>query len=277
VNSVHSLAGGTPVTLGTYPSHALVLVNTVPFGGTIINANHVVTSCRIVLNNERHLLPIAQFSIRAGSITYNEGFVTLVTAVFPHPEFDPWILTNDVAVLRTANNFPFNINIPSPPVAQAIFNERPLADGTPCFVVGFNQPTPAVTNPPLQQLEQPILNRDTVCNAVANHAGSVSETMICAGNPLTTPGICDSTIGGGIYCNGIFSGIATSGAVCGGTLNSPGIYTQLRPHIQWINTQLTRQQIPVAGPTPPPGVSAGILSTVTSTMLICLALLFTKL
>lgn len=79
------------------------MVNSVPFGGTIVHTNHVVTSCRIVFNNQNHLLPLNQFVIRAGSITFLGGSSTTVTAVFPHPEFDPWTFNNDVAVLRVCS------------------------------------------------------------------------------------------------------------------------------------------------------------------------------
>lgn len=80
---------------------ALVLVNNQPRGGTVVNANHIVTSCRNVLNDDNHLLAPAAFSVRVGSIAFGEGgFTSPIIAVFPHPEFNPWTLQNDVAVLR---------------------------------------------------------------------------------------------------------------------------------------------------------------------------------
>lgn len=39
-------------------------------------------------------------------------------------------------------------------------------------------------------------------------------------------GICNSTLGGGIYCLGNFTGIASSGSACG-LANSPAVYTQV--------------------------------------------------
>lgn len=62
--------------------------------------NHVVTSARIVFTDQNLLRPVAQFAIRAGSITFLDGFATTVIAVFPHPEFDPWTFNDDIAVLR---------------------------------------------------------------------------------------------------------------------------------------------------------------------------------
>lgn len=275
VNSVHSLLGGQAAVAGAFPSHALVLVNNQPRGGTVVNANHIVTSCRNVLNDDNHLLAPAAFSVRVGSIAFGEGgFTSPIIAVFPHPEFNPWTLQNDVAVLRTVNPIPFGPVVPTPNVAPAVFNERVVADQTNCIVVGFNAPVAGVA--PLQQLTQPILNRDTGCNVEAIHNGRVLESMFCAGTTAATSGICATTIGGGIYCNGNFTGIATSGDQCG-TANSPSIYTQVRHHIQWITAQYTRTQIPQPGATPPPGVSAGIISTVASSLLISAALLLSKL
>jgi len=276
VNSVHSLQGGQNVALGAFPSHALVLVSNAPFGGTIINANHIVTACGIVLNAENHLIALNTVTVRVGSITFTEGTPSGVVAIFPHPEYNPTTFNHDVAVLRTAVNFVFNQVIPRPPIAPAVMNSRVIADGSACQAVGFNAPA-AGANPPLQSLAQPFLNRDTACNANNVHNGRVLETMSCAGAiPGTNSGICPSTRGGGIYCNGIFTGIASSGLGCGAA-NSPGVYTQVRHHITWINAQLTRNQIPQPGATPPPGLSAGSFLMVTSTLLMCLAFLSTKL
>lgn len=74
----------------------------VPFGGTIINANHVVTSCWVVFDEQNLLRPVGQFVLRAGGITFNEGTANQVAAIFPHPEYNPWTLNNDVAVLRVS-------------------------------------------------------------------------------------------------------------------------------------------------------------------------------
>lgn len=81
------------------------MVNTVPFGGTIVNVNHVVTSCRIAFTTDNLLRPLAQFVVRAGSVTFLEGVTSQVTAVFPHPECNLWTFDNDVAVLRVGFSF----------------------------------------------------------------------------------------------------------------------------------------------------------------------------
>lgn len=80
---------------------------------------------------------------------------------------------------------------------------------------------------PLLQLTQEIRSRDGICNTAGNHNGCALETMLCAGITGAGQGICNSTRGGGIYCDGIFAGIASSGLGCG-IADSPGLYTQVR-------------------------------------------------
>jgi trypsin len=275
VNSVYSLHNGQNVVVGQYPAHALVLVSNNPFGGAIINPTHVLTACGNVLNAQNNLIPINTVTVRVGSVAFTEGIVSTVSAIFPHPEYNPWTFNHDIAVLRTVATFQFNFTIPNPNIAPAILNERVIGDTSSCWVVGFVIPSAGNLNPPLQHVEQPILNRDIPCNEQINHNGRVLGTMICAGVTTAASGICPSTRGGGLYCNGNLTGIASSGFGCS-TANSPGIYTEVRQHLPWINAQLTRTQIPAEGTTPIPGSTASI-SVVTSSLLMCLAFLLTKL
>lgn len=52
--------------------------------------------------------------------------------------------------------------------------------------------------------------------------------MICAGSPINSEGgMCASTRGGGLYCNGLFVGVASFGFGCGAQPSTPGVYTQV--------------------------------------------------
>lgn len=125
--------------------------------------------------------------------------------------------------------FVFNLDIANPPINAAIRTERLIPDGTSCYVLGWNPPTPAIVIQPLQRLMVPILNRDSVCNTPAVHNGQLREPMICAGHVTAVEGgICESTRGGGLYCNNILVGVASFGFGCGTVANQPGVYTQVR-------------------------------------------------
>lgn len=71
-------------------------------GGTIVNANHIVTSARCVLNDENHLIASTQVTVRAGVIILvpDSAATTTVVAIFPHPLYNPFTEEHDIAVLR---------------------------------------------------------------------------------------------------------------------------------------------------------------------------------
>lgn len=60
----------------------------------------------------------------------------------------------------------------------------------------------------------------------ATLARRIVQLNLLTGDLLATSGICDSTRGGGLYCFGNFTGIASSGTLCG-QINQPGVYTQV--------------------------------------------------
>jgi trypsin len=157
-------------------------------GGTILNANHVLTSGSCVLNANNNLIAASQLFVRGGDLFLGATATTPVLLVYVHPLFNPFTHVNDLAVLRTATN----INLQSG-LAVASFNYDIVADLTECLIPGWN----AVTNPPqhnLQYLVQPILNRDE-CNTI--HRGRIDETMLCAGVVLPNSGVCP--VGGRIF------------------------------------------------------------------------------
>lgn len=219
-----------------------------------MNVNHVVTAARCVFNIQTHLIAANLVTVRSGvvDLATNPPRVNVV-AIFPHPQYNPFTNQNNVAVLRVANNFQFPAG-GNPALAAANMAEIIIPDAENCRVSGWN-PTNVQPNPILQALiNVPVMNRD-ICNTVAVHMGRVGESMLCAGNVAPNIGVCPATQGGGLICtinnNNLFVGVLTGGFGCGAA-NSPGIYTQVRVHRQWILQQFNRNDVPAAGPTPAP-------------------------
>lgn len=94
--------------------------------------------------------------------------------------------------------------------------------------------------------------------------------MLCAGLTTTGAGVCQGNRGAGLYCNGLLEGILSSGfgklykyysiketlilqikniLIGCGAANNPGVYSQTRYYLPWIQEQVRRQDIP------PPNVS----------------------
>lgn len=113
-----------------------------------------------------------------------------------------------------------------------------------CLVVAWN------TNNGFQQaLDVPIINRDQ-CNTLPLNFGRVAESSLCAGIIGTGSGVCEFNRGASLYCNNRFEGVLSSGYSCGTVANNPGVYTQIRFFMPWIEEQVRRQDIPPANVSP---------------------------
>lgn len=73
---------------------------------------------------------------------------------------------------------------------------------------------------------------------------------MCAGILTTGSGVCQFNRGGALFCNNRLEGILSSGFSCGTVANTPGVYTQIRFYIPWIEEQMRRQDIPPGNVSP---------------------------
>ncbi|XP_316523.5 trypsin [Anopheles gambiae] len=245
------IAGGTNAVNGQFPSIVAVGLPAPPnnafCGGVILNENHVLTAARCVLTPQNTLLFANQLNILSGMLQLNFGAPRIgITAVYVHPQYNPFTFEHNIAVLRTSSNFFFPV-VPVPNVDFAQFYEEIAFDGQPCQVVGWNNGT---ATPVQQFINAPILNRDT-CNGLAVHLGNIRESMVCAGATNAGPGVCASNLGTGLFCEGRLAGILSTGLGCG-QANNPGVYTQIRYYLPWIREQFSRQDIPLGGTSPIP-------------------------
>uniref|UniRef100_A0A182QPL8 Peptidase S1 domain-containing protein n=1 Tax=Anopheles farauti TaxID=69004 RepID=A0A182QPL8_9DIPT len=245
------IAGGTNTVNGQFPSIVAVGVPAPPnnafCGGVILNENHVLTSARCVLTAQNTLLFPNQLNIISGMLQLNFAAPRIgITAVYVHPQYNPFTFEHNLAVLRTSSNFFFPVQ-PIPNLDFALLYEEVPFDGQPCQAAGWNN---ATASPVQQFISVPILNRDT-CNGLAIHLGNIREAMVCAGGTNAGPGVCASNLGTGLFCEGRLAGILSTGLGCG-QANSPGVYMQIRFYLPWIREQFARQDIPVGGTSPIP-------------------------
>ncbi|XP_058065897.1 trypsin alpha-3-like [Anopheles bellator] len=247
------IASGTNAVLGQFASVVAVGLPAPPTnafcGGVILNENHVLTAAICVLTPQHTLLETSAVTILSGALQLNFAADRIgISAMYVHPQYNPYTLENNVAVLRTNTSFLFPV-VPVPSLEVATIYEEVMFDGQACQVVGWANGT---ATPVQQFINTPILNRDT-CNELVVNFGRVQDSMVCAGTTGTGPGVCASNQGTGLFCEGRLAGILVTGLGCG-QANNPGIYAQLRYYLPWIREQFTRQDIPVAGSSPIPAL-----------------------
>ena len=262
---VSALSGGRNANVAEFPAFVGIILptNNQICGASIFNRNHVLTIANCMLNTNNLLLAPNQISIVSGTNTLNFALPrTQVQAIYVHPAFNPFTFENDIAVVRTLTDFIFP-QVPTPLTAPAeissrigeIYFQRNLLkknnfiilsafDTENCIVAAWN------TNNNLQQaLAVPIINRD-ICNSLAANFGRIAESMLCAGSTGTGSGACNFNRGGSLYCNNRLEGVLNSGFSCGTLANTPGVYTQVRYYLDWIDEQVSRQDIPPANVSP---------------------------
>ncbi|KAL1391562.1 hypothetical protein pipiens_003140 [Culex pipiens pipiens] len=245
------ISGGANAVLGQFPSVVAVGVPAPPnnafCGGVILNVNHVLTAARCMLTAQNTLHFPNQVGILAGMLQLNFAAARIpAAAIYVHPAYNPFTFENNIAVIRTAQNFfPPEVALPNVAFAQLAL-DIPF-DGEGCQVAGWNNATAS----PIQQfINVPVLNRDT-CNGLAVHLGRIRESMICVGVTAANPSVCASNAGTPLFCNGRVAGILSTGFGCG-TANNPGVYSQIRFFQGWIEQQFQRQDIPQGGTSPIP-------------------------
>jgi secreted trypsin-like serine protease len=249
-NILPRVIGGTPAVVGQAPSVVSIRVplqvgaTTQTYcTGTIVNVNHVVTSCLCVQTSTFLLVNPFWFTITAGDLnivspSYGR-FTTNATHIYTHPAYTFTPRANDIAVMRTSQPFPFPHNT----IDFAVRNIRPLTTGHNCRFTGWgvNAPGAELVQPLQQVLPANILDR-ALCNAAGVHPG-IQDNMICAGILGANSGVCMGGQGGPLFCNvdgwWEFTGVLTLGLGCG-VQNTPGVYMQVREFNAWIDQQFTR-------------------------------------
>uniref|UniRef100_A0A182JGD9 Uncharacterized protein n=1 Tax=Anopheles atroparvus TaxID=41427 RepID=A0A182JGD9_ANOAO len=244
------LIGGGPATIGQFPAQVGIQIGTTLFcGGSILNQNHVLTAASCVLDANNNLVAANQLTVRAGVLQIDASAPALtVQRIFPHQHFNPWTFENDIAVLRMTVNFSFPL-VALPNMGPAELNHHIVRDQATCYVVGWNwqQATPNVV---LQVLAVQFAPRQD-CNTV--HNGMLRDSMACTTYTGQNQGVCAPNRGGGLYCNGLLTGVISFGFGCG-TNTTMTVHSQVRYYSHWIQQQFVRTDTPPAGPTPMPGL-----------------------
>ncbi|CAO2583457.1 Prss8, partial [Lemmus lemmus] len=177
----------------------------------------------------------------------NDTVVCAVSQIISHPSYREEGSEGDIALIRLRSPVSFSRYIKPIclPAANASF-----PNGLHCTVTGWGHVAPSETPRPLQQLEVPLISRETCSclyniNAVPEEPHTIQQDMLCAGYVKGGKDACQGDSGGPLSCpvEGLWylAGIVSWGDACGAP-NRPGVYTLTSTYASWIHHNVAELQ-----------------------------------
>jgi secreted trypsin-like serine protease len=163
----------------------------------------------------------------------NTRQVRTVRQVYIHPEYDPLIIVNDIAVLRVDTSFTFTKYVQPAclPGGEPQANDQVVLIGWGAEALGGS-----MVNTLKQTFTKVIANCDTYWAQVDN------TRQICVGNSVSGDSACQGDSGGPILSlyqrHYVVSGIASYVKDCNtmGNSNKPNVYTRVSAYKTWIKS-----------------------------------------
>lgn len=195
--------------------------------GSILNANTVITASHCLYDPfGNHLTKAGSYLVVAGLLLMWSDFNAkyfVVTEIFSHPNFNEETMDNDIAVLKVAPDFSFELPNIQP---ISIDTNQQLQEGADCSVQGWGTTNVIWDFYPdkLQTVNLKISNFDE-CNRT--YEGTLTENMFCAYEAGKDS--CWGDSGGAFVCNNLVVGIVSFGNGCA-LPDVPGVYTKVSAH-----------------------------------------------
>ncbi len=156
-----------------------------------------------------------------------------------HPNYNPLTNENDIALINLEGKVTLNDKVNTVCLPSNKTNFQP---GTVCSTGGWGT-TRYLGRPskPLVLARVPLVSSE-VCNSTVAYRGSIKEDMVCAGNSDGGLDTCQGDGGGPLTCEirpgkHILVGISSWGNGCASP-NKYGVYTDVRKHLNWIESIL---------------------------------------
>jgi len=215
-------------------------------GGSWIAEGVILTAAHCVEELE-HLAKISVSITRQSDMSESNSLN--VIAVIPHPQYNPKIMHNDIALLFVE---PLDHAGLSKPVIPIPLNHNP---GLPeelgkVTVIGWGNATSygAIFGDDLRQAEIPVVDLET-CRTAGEFYSTISDNEICAGNfEHGAIDSCQGDSGGPLiaFDNGtpVLAGIVSWGESCA-LKGKPGVYARVSSYHPWIYEQIGSFKSPV--------------------------------
>lgn len=217
-----SIVGGETAAAGDFPFIVSLQKSGSHFcGGSLLNANTVVTAAHCAVNQQASLI-----KVRAGSLNRNSGGTLVqVSSIKINSGYNSNTLTGDVAIFKLATAIPTSSTI-SYAVLAAAGNDP--AAGLTTTTAGWGTTSSGGSTLPtaLRKVDVPVVSRSQ-CQADYPDS-TISQTMFCAGLDAGGKDSCQGDSGGPIIekSSKTLIGLVSWGEGCAAA-GKPGVYTRI--------------------------------------------------
>jgi secreted trypsin-like serine protease len=234
--AISNIVGGNVSTQGKWPwLMALSYKNQTLYdgqfcGGTLINANWVVTAAHCVEYEN-----INTFNVVAGAfdLSTNRGQTITLKRIVTYPSYNPYSLNNDIALLQLSKPLTTFKTLP-------LISGNPLLVNVSATIIGWGALSEQDSNyniypTLLYEAIVPVVSNNTCLQA---YGSSITSGMLCAGFKTGKVDSCQGDSGGPLMIKQQgqwqLAGITSNGNGCARP-NYYGIYTRVSNYTAWIN------------------------------------------
>ncbi|XP_075054345.1 transmembrane protease serine 3 isoform X2 [Mixophyes fleayi] len=236
------IVGGNISADGQWPWQASLTFQGIHLcGGSLISAQWIVTAAHCVYD----LYFPESWSVQVGLVNQPLEPSTnsvLVEKIIYHSKYKSSSMSNDIALIKLVTPFTFSGLIQ--PICLPNYGED-FPEGKICWISGWGATEEGGdTSQTMDYAGVPLIS-NKVCNTKYVYGGVIKPSMLCAGFLEGGVDTCQGDSGGPLACEDRklwkLMGATSWGVGCA-MRYKPGVYTRITSFLDWIHTQMEREE-----------------------------------